>query len=293
MTSTSALTCAMLSAALVSACTGSADSSLGSSSLPGSSTTPETTINYVALGDSYAAFGSANAPTTGPKSCHRATDNYPSNIMKSSKIKGTDASCGGAKTDHILAEWDRGGGELIPAQADSLRSDTELVTLSISGNDIEFGTLTDCFMDIGQHPGAATCESRLGAKTDALYAALPAKLDAVHEEIKRRSPNARVIVTGYYALATASGACPAAGSMTVSDRQWIADLTSRLNTIVSDAGSRHGAEFVLPANTDQHTVCAAPAQRWVDGTGQDTGSVPMHPTALGQKTMANAVLAKL
>lgn len=100
-------------------------------------------------------------------------------------------------------------------------------------------------------------------------------------------------MTGYYTLVTDSGACSEAGAMSSTDRAWIVDLTNRLNVLMSDAASRHGAKFVLPANADQHTACADSAQRWIDGSGRLPNSYSMHPTALGQKVMAGAVVGAI
>lgn len=263
--------------------------SLGSSGLPGSSTTNPVGIKYVALGDSYAAYGSLNSPKSGPAPCLRGADNYPAEVIKALRANGTDSSCGGAKTEHVLSQWDRGSGVIVPAQVESLKRDTELVTLSIGGNDIDFGTMTSCLYEVAQDPNATPCEDRLKTSTDQKLTSLTPRLNAVHEEINRRSPNARVIVTGYYSLVASSGSCPAAGAMSMQDRNWVADLTRRVNQVRAEAAMRAGAEFVLPAHSDEHTACAEPAQRWVDGTGRETNSHAMHPTALGQKVMANAV----
>lgn len=294
-------TATLLFAAMFSVGQASAQTSMGSldifgslgSSIPGSSAPNENAVDYVALGDSYAAYGSVTAPTTGPEPCRRANDNYPSGVLSQPNIQGTDASCGGAVTDNVLRPWDRGGGVVIPAQADSLNAGTDLVTLSIGGNDINFGAIASCFFEVAQDPNATPCKGRLEDDINQRYAALPAKLDAVHSEIDRRSPNAQVIVTGYYILVTDSGACSEAGAMSLTDRAWMVDLTDRLNVLMSDAASRHGAKFVLPANADQHTACADSAQRWVDGSGRLTNSHSMHPTALGQKVMADAVVGAI
>ncbi|WP_288813673.1 GDSL-type esterase/lipase family protein [uncultured Corynebacterium sp.] len=281
----------LLSVALLSACSTSGPDEPASST-PGSATSttaaPQETLDYVALGDSYAAMGSRSAPTTGPEPCVRSTDNYPSLVLEEPNIEGIDVSCSSAVTEHILS--DRTAPETIPAQVNSLKEDTDLVTLSIGGNDIYFGDIAACMYGAMDGSIPTTCESQRGAKTNEMLDLLPARLDAVHEEIRRRSPDARVIVTGYFPMLTASGECSEAGSISPTDKAWSVDLTARLNGIISDAASRHAAEFVLPENTEQHTACAEPKERWVDVSGVFSDSYPMHPTPAGQVAMSEAVV---
>ena len=283
----------ILAGALLTACTTSeqgdpAPSSPGSATSSATTAPQQETLNYVALGDSYAAMGSRSAPTTGPGPCVRSTDNYPSLVLKEPNIEGIDVSCSSAVTEHILG--DRLAQETIPAQVNSLSKDTDLITLSIGGNDIYFGDIAACMYGAMDGSIPTTCESQRGAKTNEMLGLLPARLDAVHEEIRHRSPDARVIATGYFPMLAASGECSEAGSISLTDKAWSVDLTTRLNGIISDAASRHGAEFVLPANTEQHTACAEPKERWVDVSGVFSDSYPMHPTPAGQVAMSEAVV---
>lgn len=95
---------------------------------------PVTYDHYVALGDSFAAMGSRSATTTGPFECFRSVDNYPSLVLADDRVTaGEDVTCSSAVTADI------------PGQAAALTPDTDLVTLSIGGNDIRFGEIAACF----------------------------------------------------------------------------------------------------------------------------------------------------
>ena len=287
-------TSTLLSAALLAACSASKNEEPEPASAPATSTqpaAPKRPLHYVALGDSYAAMGSESAPTTGPGPCVRSADNYPSVVLEDPNIEGVDASCSGAQSRHIIHDW--ANGTSIPAQVNSLRPDTDVVSLSIGGNDADFGAISRCLYGKLSEDTGPSCESELGAVTDRELESLPAKLDAVYEEIARRSPDARIIATGYFTMLEPNVQCSESGAISHADRMWSIDVTHRINEIVSDAASRHGAKFVLPANADQHTACADPAQRWVDGSGRLTNSHSMHPTALGQKVMAGAVVGAI
>ena len=284
-------TSTLLSAALLAACSASKNEEPEPASAPATSTqsaTPEQPLHYVALGDSYAAMGSESAPTTGPGPCVRSADNYPSVVLEDANIEGVDASCSGAQSRHIIHDW--ANGTNIPAQVNSLRPDTDLVSLSVGGNDADFGAISRCLYGKLSEDTGPSCESELGAVTDRELESLPAKLDAVYEEIARRSPDARIIATGYFTMLEPNVQCSESGAISHADRMWSINVTHRINDIVSDAASRHNAQYVLPADADEHTACVSPEERWVNILGDQTDSYPMHPTAAGQKAMGTAVL---
>lgn len=258
----------------------------------GSAPVPEPapeTYDYVALGDSYAALGSTASESSGPEFCQRSADNYPSRMLGDDRITGTDVSCAGAVTADLLAPV----GAEVPAQVDALTEDTDLVTLSIGGNDIGFGAIVGCVVGAMRDNRFSNCGPALRERTQDRLEELAAELDRVHGEINARSPDARVIVTGYLPLIAPGDDCSEITAVSEADRSWLVDLTAELNEVVGDAARRNGAEMVLPDGADGHTGCAAPGQRWVDFFGTETGAYPMHPTPAGQGAVAEAVLDQL
>lgn len=253
---------------------------------------PDPVQTYLALGDSYAALGSRESPITGPEVCQRSADNYPSHVLQDAQVEGQDVSCGGAVTDDVLEPWATETEE-IPAQIDALTDDTDVVTLSIGGNDIGFGLIVGCFVEAIESNQTSDCGTLLQESTDAQFAELPAQLDRVYEAIDDRAPDARVIATGYMPLLAPGDECVEVAAISPADREWIISLTDELNQQVRDAAERHGGTAVLPAGVENHTGCAEPAERWVDFFGFATDAYPMHPTSAGQKAMADTVLAEL
>lgn len=250
---------------------------------PAATTTPEPQhYNYVALGDSYASMGSTEAATTGPEECIRSADNYPANVLASDRVTGTDASCQGAVTGDVLAN-----------QVDEVTDSTTLVTVSIGGNDIGFGDISGCFLEAMNAGQPSNCGAIWDETIAGRMAELPAQLDAVYEAVDERADDATVLATGYIPLLAEGDQCPAIEALSAADRAWVVSLTEQLNDVVADTAQRHGGEMVLPENTEEHSACAAPAERWVDIFGAETGSYPMHPTAAGQEAMADAVLQEL
>ena len=114
----------------------------------------------------------------------------------------------------------------------------------------------------------------------------------IHTLIAETSPGARVIVTGYLPL-VAAGECPQLATIPEEHRAWAVSLTDRINDVVREAAERHGAEFVLPADAAAHSACAEPGERWADIIGTETDAYPMHPTPVGQRAMADAVVDQI
>ena len=89
-------------------------------------------LDYVALGDSYSAASGVLPPDlTAPPQCLRSVSNYPHVIAATIGAQLTDVSCGGADTGDYVAEQYPG----VAPQLDALAPDTQLVTMTIGGND--------------------------------------------------------------------------------------------------------------------------------------------------------------
>lgn len=244
---------------------------------------------YVALGDSFAAFGPVDAPTSGPQSCLRSSLNYPAVLAESGYIgELVDVTCGGARTTDMTASQITE----TPPQFDALTGDTDLVTLSIGGNDIGFGDIAGCVITTRAEAGSP-CRDRLEMSVTAALDALPAQLDAVYAGIRERSPDARIVTTAYMPLVPADGGCGFVSAMAPGDVTWTRYVTDRINLLVAGAADRAGAELAAPSDAADRHACAPADQRYTDFTGAETGSHPMHPTAPGQAAMADAVAGVL
>lgn len=255
--------------------------------------------HLVSLGDSYAAMGGRESPRSGPDYCYRTIDNYPSLVGERAAVF-EDVTCQGAVTDDLLLPRSTPDGELQP-QLDALGPEVDAVTLTIGGNDIGFGGITDCVLANVVGQDESDCRGSLENEVRQELDQLPAKLDEVYAQIDQRTDGAVVITTGYLPLISMDAvsdealgeACAAVDFMSVTDQQWAAVLIAQLNELVEEAAERNGAEFVLPEDADSHTACAQPDQRWADVLGIQTDAYPLHPTSLGQQAMADAVTSAI
>ena len=241
---------------------------------------------YVALGDSFAALGPTDTPTSGPQACLRSSLNYPSVLAEQAQVgEFVDATCGGARTVDMTASQIAE----TPPQFDALTADTDLVTLSIGGNDIGFGAIAGCVIQTPRDAGDSPCRDRLEAEVSSSLDGLGTRLDEVHDGIRERSPQARVVVTAYMPLVPDSGGCDFLERVNPGDVSWTREVTASVNRVLTEAADRAGAEVVMPDDADDRHACAPAETRYTDFTGAETGSHPMHPTATGQRAMAAAV----
>lgn len=254
--------------------------------------------HYLALGDSYASMASMNQGFHGIRFCLRSPDNYPAAVARELAVTDfTDASCQGAKIPDLTAPRSSDPGnpraEQAPPQLDSVTADTDLITVSLGGNDIGYGPITICVQDAVVDQRMSNCAQRLESLLAPDMEALPGKLDLAYGQITQRAPQATVVATGYMPLVAATDSCEAVEFVSDEDRRWAAGLIDELNTIIEEAADRNGILFALPDGGDEHTGCAEPDQRWVDMNGVDTAAAPMHPTATGQNRMAEEIIAAL
>jgi lysophospholipase L1-like esterase len=160
---------------------------------------------YVALGDSYAAGPGIPVQTGEPSGCSRSTRNYPSVVAQTLDVAGfQDVSCSGATTEHLTGPQKVQPG-VNPPQLEALAADTELVTLTIGGNDIGFGEIvSECARRSPTQPAGSACEDHYTAGgsdelAERIEAAAP-KVRSALAEIEKRSPDARVLLVGYPAI---------------------------------------------------------------------------------------------
>lgn len=264
---------------------------------------------YVALGDSYTS-GLQIQPQVGtPAGCARSGVNYPSLVAKRLNVtKFTDVSCSGARTYDLTAAQQTSGGA-NPPQLDAITSTTVLVTIGIGGNDAGFSeVLGRCVAEslrqylTGSTPTAAPCSAYYanGPGRDEIQNKTNAtgdRLGNALREIKRRAPQAKVLLIGYPALLPSDPAvCRSTMGLTISaaDLSFLAGQEQQLNAMLKRTALAAGVEFVdTYGGSVGHDMCAGPAGRWVEPPAPADGLAPIHPNAAGQQGMAGAVLNAL
>lgn len=250
--------------------------------------------HYVALGDSYAAGPLIPVQRTDPIGCERSTNNYPSRLAAALDVRDfTDVSCSGATTDNMTAAQSVLVLGTNPPQFNALRADTDLVTLTISGNDIGFTEIIyTCGRAAATDPLGNPCQREATAAAGGdLYAqriaAVAPKVGAVLEGIHRRSPHATVLLVGYLRILPPATGCYPVVPIARGDVPYLDGLEQQLTDMLASQAFRHDAFFVDSyARSAGHDACQPPGTKWVEGVVPTSPAAPVHPNATGMHAVA-------
>lgn len=229
--------------------------------------------NYVAQGDSYASgTGTRDYYDT---ACQRSNQSYAKQLAAQKGLNLSHVACAGARIPDVRAN-----------QLGALSAATNLVTISIGGNDAGFSSvITQC-----AKPWPFTCTGDITNARNFITNTLPGQLDALYTDIRTRAPNAQVIVVGYPRLFNGQecnlGARISSGEQT--DLNSVADLLATKTAAVAAA---HGFDFVDPRGPfTGHRICDT--VEWVNGLSNPIGE-SYHPNPLGHDAFTDLIAARL
>lgn len=250
---------------------------------------------YVALGDSYTA--APFVPVTDANNrCLRSDHNYPHLLAEALHAELTDVSCSGATTAHMFAAQL----PTAPPQLDTVTRDTDLVTISIGGNDLNvFGALVhQCPQLRATDPAGAPCRARFGTGSgswlDKAMAAVAKGVEKTVRGVRKRAPNAQIIVIDYPRIVPSGVAC-AALPLARGDYSFARTVNRRLDEAVmtgarnADVGAR---TLDLWASSVGHALCSAAP--WINGPRLELGrAAAYHPFLTEQEAVARLLEAEL
>jgi len=252
------------------------------------SSVASTPLRYVALGDSYSAASGVLPPDpTAPFNCLRSTLNFAHVIAGKTGAGLTDVTCGAAETKHYFtAQYQN-----VPPQLDALKKDTQLVTMTIGGNDsgVFVNTIVECgaagLSTAGQ---GSPCKDKYGTSfQDTLrkttYPSLVKTLKAVHA----KSPKARVAILSYPWIMPSSVGCFDKLPIATGDVPYVRGIQATLNDAVRRAAAATATTYVdLNRVSNGHDACKPIGVRWIEPVLQGTNPVIVHPNAFGESQMA-------
>ena len=252
-------------------------------------------LRYVALGDSYsAASGVLPLDLTAPPQCLRSTRNFSHVIAGQIGAQLADVTCGAAETSHFF-EPQYGN---VPPQLDAVKADTQLVTMTIGGNDsgVFINAILSCgtagLLTLGQ---GSPCKDRYGSSFEdtirtTTYPALVKALKAV----RAKAPRAKVGILGYPWIMPATGGCFDKMPVAKGDVAYVRGIQATLNDAVRRAAAASGATYVnMNTVSNGHDACQPIGVRWVEPVLQGTNPVIVHPNALGEASMAAQAMSVL
>jgi len=225
-----------------------------------------TPLQYVALGDSYAA-GYGSAPTR--DDCGRTSTAYPALLARSTDgaIALRNAACVNATIADVTGR-----------QMSALSNRTALVTVTVGVNDLNIDeVLKACLSPVT----AAACRTGNMMIDRKLATTLPRDLTRMIHAIRAAAPNARVVVTGYPLPFAKSRRClsvPVPAKLRARANQ----VAARLNAAISAAADRARVRFAdVEGAFARHGVCSA--RPWLVGAEGMRDNTALHPTAVGHE----------
>jgi lysophospholipase L1-like esterase len=221
--------------------------------------------NYVALGDSYSS-GTGTRDYSLNSGCQRGPYAYPALIAKDRPGTSlTFVACSGARTGDVLAN-----------QVQSLNSSTNIVTITIGGNDAGFSSvITKC-----AQPWPSNCDGDITNAQNYINNTLPGQLNNVYSQIRSRAPSARVVVLGYPRLFMGVD-CNAGTFFSTSEMTRLNQTADILKNVTSGRAAAYGFTFkdAIPSFTG-HAVCSS--TEWLNGLSNPV-SDSYHPNRDGHR----------
>lgn len=290
----------------------------------------EDPLQYLALGDSFASGEGAYdyKPTTDTvtNTCHTSTSSYPYLISSTLEYSISESiACSGAKIKDIFREGTKDYRDESPQakHKDESAYDAEifdnflpgyrrqidfveknqptLITLSIGGNDIDFGKkLRKCIITPYDCFGSESDRYGILKEIKAQFS----RLEKTYTELKSASPKTRIYVLGYPELALPGGNCANNVRLSSEELELARDIVTDLNNTIELAAKKAGAFYVdVSKAMEGHRLCedeswslaingiTAGNDMFVAGLGP-LGSETYHPNKLGHVLYKRAILQK-
>jgi lysophospholipase L1-like esterase len=225
---------------------------------------PRPLRNYVAQGDSYASgTGTGEYYDAG---CQRSNHSYAVKLAAKRGLMLTHAACSGARIPDVRAN-----------QLAMLSDETDLVTLSIGGNDAGFSrVITEC-----AKPAPFSCEGDIAGARTFISDTLPGQLDSLYTEIEMNAPNARVIVLGYPHLFNGEQ-CNILARISPAEQDQLNGVADLLATKTAEVAAAHGFELLdVRTQFTGHRICDD--VEWLNGLSNPIGE-SYHPNRAGHDT---------
>ena len=241
--------------------------------LPAGAQSNSGTVQYVALGDSYAA-GQGGGDYI--NRCLESPNGYPYLLDHRRRIDLRDnVACTGATTTTVAG-----------TQLSALTGETELVTLTVGAADLGLSTvLTAC---TAVPPTPVECQAAI-ANAQSQLPTLAGNLVRLYTQVAISAPNALIVVTGYPYLFEP----PAEGDPNAAIITAINNAITALNATIRQAvlaAQTAGINIIYVDVTDEfagHGIGST--EPFIHATGPDA----YHPNAAGYRAYAKAIFTAI
>jgi len=224
----------------------------------------QSSVNYVALGDSYSSGLGAGNYSDG--SCDQSANAY-SALWAKANAPGSyvTEACSGATTSTVIS-----------SQLSALSASTTLVSITVGGNDVDFSSVMETCVIFS----TSDCVSAVNTAENEVANDLPGELNSVLGDIAADAPNARVVVLDYpdfYDLSKSSSCI----GLSTTDRTDLNQGANELDAAIQAAAARYGDVFAdVRSAFSGHEICDS--NSWLNSVDWLDIGDSYHPTASGQ-----------
>jgi hypothetical protein len=285
---------------------------------------------YVAMGDSYSS-GEGNQPYEAGTDqdgdrCHRSPVAYPRRVQNDLNLGATAfVACSGATIHDILHN---NLTNVEYAQALAIDSQTSVITMSIGGNNVDFGSsVRTCTLKntktadqtaaglTQDQADQADCAQALSTSASLINSTLSTNLTDLYNGVESLVPSAKLLIVGYPQLfpeySNITGNCEwgtwvsdqagvtSGRAVSSTEVSTIRSLTTQLDGLIKtavDNTNNSNIVFVDPTTTFAgHELCTS--SPWFNGAMVNADPVYLagsyHPNAAGQAAYASVVATKI
>ena len=254
-------------------------------------------LRIASLGSSFAA-GPSITPIE-DEAAGRSSQNYAHQLAKKLNADLTDLSVSGATLLNVLCEKQiTEGGSVFQPQLSLLHGNTEIVTITCGGNDIDYiGSLIDQTVKSYVDPKHPLVFAASRKPVPLPQSALVTRLEAVLDEVHRKAPKARVYLVQYLSIIGTHTRPIRDISLSlehVEHFDYIAQLLAE--DYVEAARSRTAWVEVVPVAMESREHGIGSPQPWVRGFSMDMlehGPAPYHPNLAGHTAVAEMLYARI
>lgn len=225
--------------------------------------------DYVALGDSYSSgFGTGVYDVTSLR-CFRSPLGYPPLWAEEDHPASFRfVACAGAMTADVLAN-----------QISALQPSTDLVTITIGGNDAGFGPVVQtCTFALSDR----TCLDAVDAAESFTQTVVRNRLAGTYAAIRANAPHARVVVLDYPRLFDLAPSCADPLVPNLARRSKLNEGADVLDDVIRSVSRQPGFRFAeVRGRFTGHGVCSA--EPWINAPSVPPPVGAYHPNQTGYR----------
>lgn len=245
---------------------------------------------YVAMGDSRAA-GTHRTPSLGYYlGCLRSSDSYPEILRaKLNPRHFADTSCAGATSANLWSTPQQAPYYPRPPQINRVPANAQLLTISIGGNDMRWGSILAQCLTISRGQDR-NCRGRadLASTVTTRIATMNRETSAALKAIRAKQPKAQIVMVGIGGFIGEQGCFPTV-PLSHGDAAWMRGVFDRANRTLRTVAESVDGSFIDIQNLSEGRDACARSGAWYEGQTNADGTLKWHFNHAGSTEIARLI----